>query len=58
MKYAKILGFFLLLFHFYLFFETFFWQGPAMPSWRFILGIIGAVAGMGAGGYLINSKVH
>lgn len=29
-----------------------------MPSWRFILGIIGAVAGMGAGGYLINSKAH
>ena len=56
MKYAKILGGILLLLHLYLFLETFFWQGPPMPSWRFLLGIFGALIGIAAGVFLIDSK--
>lgn len=56
MKYAKLLGALLLLLHLYLFFETFFWQGPPMPSWRFFLGIFGPLIGIAAGIYLIDSK--
>jgi len=56
MKYTKTLGVLLLLLHLYLFVETFFWQGPVMPAWRFFLGIVGAIAGITAGIYLINSR--
>lgn len=56
MKYAKSLGTLLLLLHLYLFVETFFWQGPPMPSWRFLLGIFGSLIGISAAVFLIDSK--
>ena len=56
MKYTKLLGFLLLLLHLYLFLETFFWQGPPMPSWRFLLGIFGSLIGISAAVFLIDSK--
>ena len=56
MKYAKLLGALLLLLHLYLFIETFFWQGPPMPSWRFLLGIFGSLLGIVAAIFLIDAK--
>lgn len=56
MKYAKSIGTLLLLLHLYLFVETFFWQGPPMPSWRFLLGIFGSLIGISAAVFLIDSK--
>ena len=56
MKYTKSLGALLLLLHLYLFAETFFWQGPPMPSWRFFFGIFGSLIGIAAAAFLINYK--
>lgn len=56
MKYAKLLGALLLLLHLYLFIETFFWQGPPMPSWRFLLGIFGSLLGIAAAIFLLDAK--
>ena len=56
MKFAKLLGVILLLLHLYLFVETFFWQGHAMSTWRFFLGILGSLMGIVAAVFLIDSK--
>ncbi|MEL0301635.1 MAG: hypothetical protein VW976_07110, partial [Flavobacteriaceae bacterium] len=56
MKFTKLLGVLLLLLHLYLFVETFFWQGPPMPTWRFFLGILGSLMGIIAAVFLIDSK--
>ena len=56
MKYAKLLGALLLLLHLYLFIDTFFWQGPPMPSWRFLLGIFGSLLGIAAAIFLLDAK--
>jgi len=56
MNFTKLLGVLLLLLHLYLFVETFFWQGPPMPEWRFFLGILGSLMGIIAAVFLIDSK--
>jgi hypothetical protein len=56
MNFTKLLGVLLLLLHLYLFVETFFWQGPPMPTWRFFLGILGSLMGIIAAVFLIDSK--
>lgn len=56
MKITKISGLFLCLVHAYYFLETFFWQGPIMPAWRFLLGVLGSFVGIGIGVYLLALK--
>ena len=56
MKFTKLTGSLTLLLHLYLFVETFFWQGPPMPTWRFFLGILGSLIGIIADVFLIDSK--
>ena len=56
MKFTKLLGVLLLLLHLYLFVEIFFWQGPPMPTWRFLLGILGSLIGIVAAVFIIDSK--
>ena len=55
MSIKKISGVFLFILHAYYFLETFFWQGPIMPTWRFFLGVFGSLAGIGIGVYLLTS---
>lgn len=53
MKYNKLIGGMLVIFHGYYFLETFFWQGPIMPAWRFLLGVFGSLLGVVFGFYLV-----
>ena len=52
----KLFGLFLCLIHTYYFLETFMWQGPVMPAWRFFLGVFGSFTGIGIGVYLLSLK--
>ena len=54
MNVVKTIGVLLLLLHCYLLLETFFWQEPIMPLWRFFLGVFGSILGIIAGLILIN----
>lgn len=56
MKYAKPMGVIMIVLHAYFFLETFFWQGPIMPAWRFFLGVFGPLMGVVCGVYLIEGK--
>ena len=52
MKYNKLIGGMLVIIHGYYFLETFFWQGPIMPAWRFLFGVLGSMLGVFYGLYL------
>jgi len=40
----------------YFFLETFFYQGPIMPAWRFLLGILSPIIIIGFVSYFISKN--